>query len=73
MTSEGPVNRDSLFLREDIAALWSPGEALQHAFELQGEVFRDVPGRRTLRVELAGKFYFVKLHYGVGWGEVGVR
>ena len=70
MTSLGPVNGDSVFLRDDIAALWSSSEALQNAFALQGEVFRDVPGRRTLRVELAGNVYFVKLHYGVGWGEV---
>lgn len=43
---------------------------MQEAFALHGEVYRDVPGRRTLRVELAGKHYFVKLHYGIGWGEV---
>lgn len=58
------------FLRDDIAQLWQPDEALQRAFALQGEVYRDVPGRRTLRVELGGKAYFVKLHYGVGWSEV---
>ncbi len=58
------------FLRADIAQLWRPEDALQKAFALQGEVFRDVPGRRTLRVELGGKAYFVKLHYGVGWPEV---
>jgi len=59
-----------IYLREDIAALWPSAEALERAFALTGEVFRDVPGRRTLRVELAGRWYFVKLHYGVGWGEV---
>ena len=59
-----------LYLREDIAALWSAEDILDTAFALDGEVFRDVPGRRTLRVKLGEAYYFVKLHYGVGWGEV---
>ena len=59
-----------MFLRDDLAALWPAEDALEAAFALQGEVFRDVPGRRTMRVELGGRFYFVKLHYGVGWAEV---
>lgn len=37
---------------------------------LQGEVFRDVPGRKTIRVEIQGKPYFVKQHFGVGWSEI---
>ena len=40
------------------------------AFGLSGEIFRDVPGRRTMRINLGGRWYFVKLHYGVGWPEV---
>lgn len=37
---------------------------------LQGQVFRDVPGRKTIRCELDGKPYFIKQHFGVGWGEI---
>jgi heptose I phosphotransferase len=37
---------------------------------LNGEVFRDVPGRRTLRFDLAGTSYFIKQHFGVGWDEI---
>ena len=58
------------YLRADIEHAWSDQEPLRAAFDLQGEVFRDVPGRRTLRVEIADKAYFVKLHYGVGWPEI---
>lgn len=58
------------FLREDVALVWSGRDVLDAAFALQGEVFRDVPGRRTLRVQLGDRHYFVKLHYGVGWREV---
>lgn len=38
--------------------------------QLQGEVFREMDGRRTLRFQHAGKCYFAKLHFGVGWKEI---
>lgn len=38
--------------------------------QLQGQAFRDVPGRKTMRVMLAGKPYFIKQHFGVGWHEI---
>ena len=43
---------------------------MTRAFALQGEVFRDVAGRRTMRVHVGEQAYFVKLHEGIGWGEV---
>ena len=58
------------FLRKDLAQLWDVEDALDNAFDLQGEVYREVSGRRTLRVELGGRPYFAKLHYGVGWAEI---
>lgn len=38
--------------------------------QLQGRAYRDVSGRRTIQVELAGNSYFIKQHFGVGWGEI---
>lgn len=37
---------------------------------LQGEIYRDQPGRKTLRFEKNNQFYFAKLHFGVGWQEI---
>ena len=37
---------------------------------LQGQVYRELEGRRTLRTEVAGRGYFVKIHRGIGWGEI---
>lgn len=37
---------------------------------LEGEVFREVSRRRTLRLSIQGKSYFLKIHRGVGWGEI---
>jgi len=37
---------------------------------IEGEIFRQVEGRRTLRFELGGRGYFIKTHSGIGWKEV---
>lgn len=41
-------------------------------FNLPGRVYREPPGvhRRTLRFEAGGRGWFLKLHWGVGWGEI---
>jgi heptose I phosphotransferase len=46
------------------------GDAFEQIMRLGGRIFRDVPGRKTVQVELAGQSYFIKQHFGVGWGEV---
>jgi len=37
---------------------------------LPGKVYRQLDSRQTLRFELAGKGYFIKKHFGVGWREI---
>lgn len=37
---------------------------------LEGEIFRSVARRRTVRFTLEGCGYFAKLHQGVGWKEI---
>lgn len=48
--------------------------ARQRSFEevktLQGEVFRELETRRTLRFEMAGKSYFLKWHRGTTLKEI---
>jgi heptose I phosphotransferase len=61
---------NELVMPVDLAAALGSGDVFEAVMRLQGEVFRDVSGRRTIRVELAGKSCFAKLHYGVGWGEI---
>lgn len=46
------------------------GDAFSFVRGRQGDVFRDVPGRKTLRFEFAGRSYFLKHHLGVGWLEI---
>ncbi|MGR9074493.1 MAG: lipopolysaccharide core heptose(I) kinase RfaP [Gammaproteobacteria bacterium] len=48
-----------------------PGDvSFESIMNLQGEVYRKVEGRKTIRCELGGVGYFVKSHSGVGWKEI---
>lgn len=52
-------------------ALHSEGfSTFEHAMNSQGKVFRNVLGRKTMQINIAGKSYFIKQHFGVGWGEI---
>ena len=51
-------------LKEPLATLWRGKDAFEEVKTLQGEVFRELETRRTLRFELAGKRYFLKWHRG---------
>lgn len=46
------------------------GDPFDTMMQLQGKAFRDVPGRKTMQIALGGKSYFIKQHFGVGWGEI---
>lgn len=58
------------FLAEPFVSLWAQKDVFAAAEALQGEVFRELEGRRTLRTEVQGQGYFVKIHRGIGWGEI---
>lgn len=63
-------NRDHLECPPWMQQLFAQQGVFNGVMRLQGEVFRDVSGRKTIRVELQGKSYFVKQHFGVGWSEI---
>jgi heptose I phosphotransferase len=52
------------------AALPAAADPFDVIMQLEGDIYRDVARRRTLRFELGGKRYFLKAHYGVGWKEI---
>ncbi|MHA6633751.1 lipopolysaccharide core heptose(I) kinase RfaP [Citrobacter farmeri] len=57
-------------LKEPLATLWRGKDAFEEVKTLQGEVFRELETRRTLRFELAGKSYFLKWHRGTSLKEI---
>ena len=50
--------------------LWAGRDPFVEVEQLRGEVYRELEARRTLRTEVAGRGYFVKIHRGVGWREI---
>jgi heptose I phosphotransferase len=60
----------TIILREEYAAVWSGKDAFQEVDKIQGKVYRELEGRRTLRFEKNGKSYFLKSHKGIGWKEI---
>ena len=70
-TIEMPLSIAQQLAQKEIAA----PEMAQAAFfntvmTQQGQVFRDVPGRKTLKIRLGEESYFIKQHFGVGWAEI---
>ena len=57
-------------LKEPFRTLWAERDPFLAVEQLQGEVFRELEARRTLRTEVEGASYFVKIHRGVGWREI---
>ncbi|EGP1730363.1 lipopolysaccharide core heptose(I) kinase RfaP, partial [Salmonella enterica subsp. enterica serovar Heidelberg] len=51
-------------LKAPLTTLWRGKDAFEEVKTLQGEVFRELETRRTLRFELDGKSYFLKWHKG---------
>ena len=60
----------ALFIRPELRGLFPQSGWFEWAESLAGEVFREAHRRRTLRVVLNERVYFLKLHYGVGWREI---
>ena len=61
---------DTLYLEEPLRTLWQGRDPFSVTEALEGKVLRALEGRRTLRTEIAGRAYYVKIHRGVGWGEI---
>lgn len=64
--SKNPI----VWLRDELANAWRGRDPFAAAKAQQGAVYRDKEGRRTLRCEIEGRGYFLKLHQGVGWSEI---
>jgi len=57
-----------LELRRDLQNLFEP--QFQGIMSLKGRIHRKVKGRETISTDINGKTFFVKKHFGIGWGEI---
>ena len=61
---------DAFELSIDFRKRWPTPPDFDQLMALEGDVFRQVARRRTLKFYLGGKSYFIKIHQGVGWPEI---
>ena len=73
-TTTPPVDlrtpESDLYLREDLKAAWAGRDPIEVVRELNGDTYRVVKNRRTLRFVESGVPYFAKVHDAVGWAEI---
>jgi UDP-glucose:(heptosyl)LPS alpha-1,3-glucosyltransferase len=59
-----------IWLAEPFRTLWQGQDPFERADALEGEVFRRMAARRTIRISVQGGYYFAKIHHGIGWREI---
>lgn len=57
-------------LKEPFSTLWQDKDPFDEVEKISGDVKRSVDNRRTLRFEVNGKGYYLKLHHGTPFSEV---
>ena len=60
----------TLELSPELAAHFGDADPFDAILALEGEIFREHKNRRTFRVELSGRPYFVKIHGHTSWREL---
>lgn len=58
------------YLRNDLEQAFDSATDIETIMDMQGENFREAPGRRTIRFDRNNSGYFLKAHTGVGWFEI---
>lgn len=59
-----------LKVSEQFRQRWSGPVDFDRFMALDGEIFRQVARRRTLKFAVSGRPYFIKIHRGIGWAEI---
>jgi heptose I phosphotransferase len=59
-----------IYLDSHIAEHFPNQNAFDFVMAMRGKTYRELENRRTQYVEIAGKGYFLKQHFGVGWKEI---
>lgn len=62
--------KEAITLDEPFRSAWAGKDPFVEVEKLEGKVYRALEARKTLRFEMSGRGYFVKIHRGVGWMEI---
>ena len=60
----------NFYLRQYFADSLKDNVRFDDLMSISGEVYREAPGRQTVKFERGNKSYFIKTHTGVGWQEI---
>jgi heptose I phosphotransferase len=58
-----------IFLKDEFKTAWANQDVFACVENISGEIYREFANRKTLRFELNGKAYFIKIHRGIGLRE----
>lgn len=58
------------YVSEDLREVLNGNDLFHQVALLEGEVYRELEARRTVRFKAGDRAYFAKVHYGVGWLEI---
>jgi len=61
---------ESLYINNELRQALRGEDSFYQMMNIEGKVYREALGRRTLRFTRGKKDYFLKMHTGVGWGEI---
>jgi heptose I phosphotransferase len=59
-----------LYLSATFRQAWQNQDPFEAVKQLKGKVYRQVKNRKTLAFNWQGRWYFIKIHQGIGWGEI---
>lgn len=59
-----------IYIRDDFKTLFANENNVSDFAAIEGEIFKRMPGRHTLRFEREGQAFFIKYHSGIGWAEI---
>ena len=58
------------FLAKGLENCFDGEDLFSFVDKMEGQLFRKIDDRRTIRVRIDGAYYFAKIHQGVGWFEI---
>jgi UDP-glucose:(heptosyl)LPS alpha-1,3-glucosyltransferase len=61
---------EQLYITNELRQSLRGEDSFYQMMNIDGKVYREALGRRTLRFTRGEKDYFLKMHTGVGWGEI---
>jgi heptose I phosphotransferase len=61
---------NTLYIVDELEKQMVDGDKFCIIMSMNGQSFRKVKSRNTIKVELYSQSYFIKQHFGVGWAEI---